>query len=176
MPATTTSTRRSPAALFSDRARLGAPNDLGASTWLLGRVRVDVRSSRPLFVGIARTKDVDDYLRGVARTQFSVTGGDASSDRRNNGARPSGPPASKRFWAASSVGQGEQSLTWKPHSGSWRLVVMNPDGAAHVEAGVAVAARFPHLHALGLALLGTGLLLGAVAGVLLRIALRSSHA
>src|SRR3954470_20249773 len=104
--------------------------------------------------------------------QFDALDDDASTDRRRNGGRLAGAPASQDFWAATSIGRGEQSLTWKSHSGRWRLVVMNPDGTASVEAGVAVGARFPHVQAIAFGLIGAALLLGVLAGLLIRVGLR----
>jgi hypothetical protein len=73
-------------------------------------------------------------------------------------------PTAQTFWAASAVGSGTQTLTWKPQSGSWRIVLMNAGGSAGVLAQVGVGATVPHLLAIAVGILAAGgfvLLVGA---------------
>jgi len=128
----------------------------------LGRVRLDVRpaGAEPVFAGIARTQDVDDYLRGTAHTivrdvdtdPFRAHYGDRPGDRRI------APPAGESIWVASSTGG---ALDWKVRDGDWSVVVMNADGSRGVDAGVSAAAKIDWLDTVGWALIGGGILLAA---------------
>jgi hypothetical protein len=137
----------------------------------LGKVRLEVapNDDKPVFVGIARTDDVSDYLRGSEHTV--VTDVDYSpfhadyADRA--GDRPPAAPAGERFWAASAHGAGTQALTWDVQDGDWSVVVMNADGSPGVDAGVSAGARLGFLDELGWIGIGTGLLALGGAGALL---------
>jgi hypothetical protein len=152
----------------------GADKLIGENSY--GKVRLDVASNddKPMFVGIARTSDVSDYLRGSAHSV--ITDLDYSpfhaeySDKA--GDRPLAPPADERFWAASAHGAGAQSLTWDVEDGDWSVVVMNADGSAGVDAGVKAGAELSFLDEAGWILLGTGLLALAGAGALLYAGVR----
>jgi hypothetical protein len=145
-----------------------------------GRVRLEVASNddKPVFVGVARTSDVNDYLRGSAHT--IVTDVDYSPFRADysdrTGERQLSPPAGKRFWAASAHGAGAQTLTWDVEDGDWSVVVMNADGSAGVDAGVKAGAQLSFLDEAGWVLLGTGLLALAGAGALLFVGVRPRRA
>ena len=107
--------------------------------WLVAKLRVRASSDKPLFVGVGRRADVDRYLAGVAQStvedvsfgpfdvEYSTHAGSAIPVR----------PATQSFWAASNVGTGERTVSWKLRHGSWRVVVMNADGSA----GVATEAK-----------------------------------
>jgi hypothetical protein len=136
-----------------------------------GNVRVEVssRNDKPVFVGIARTKDVSTYLRGASHT--TVT--DFHSDpfravyRAEPGSAQPAAPASKRIWAASAHGTGTQTVTWDVKHGGWSVVVMNADGSRGVDAGVSAGADFPILSALAWGSVGGGLVLLGVASLLI---------
>jgi hypothetical protein len=141
-----------------------------------GKVRLDVASNddKPVFVGIARTSDVSDYLRGsdhavVTDVDYSPFHADYS-DRAGERELPS--PAGERFWAASAHGAGTQTLTWDVEDGDWSVVVMNADGSAGVDTGVKAGATVSFLDEAGWVLIGTGLLALAGAGALLYIGVR----
>ena len=134
----------------------------GDAFWLrraLGAVRVEVQppAGRELFVGLARSDDVDGYLRGVAVDRVDeVTGTeDVSYDRRSGTAVPA-PPADQRFWVASASGGGALDLDWDVAGGRWAIVVMNADATPGMTADVRVGASLPALPELALALLATG--------------------
>jgi hypothetical protein len=149
---------------------------------LLGRVRVRATSNagKPVFVGIARTKDVDAYLRGTAHaTVTDVEYGpfdrfDASY-RTHPGERPA-PPAAQRFWAASASGPGARSVEWKVRDGNWSVVVMNADGSRRVDADVKASSDAPWLSAAGWTSIGVGAVLAALAAALLLTGLRPPRA
>ncbi len=142
---------------------------------VLGTVRVEAQPApgRELFVGLARSDDVDRYLRGVTVDRVvEVTRDDVSYDRRSGAATPT-PPADQRFWDASARGRGPLDLDWQVEGGRWSVVVMDPDGTPGVAADVRVGATVPALFELAVGLLaagavvlagGTALVVAAAAG------------
>ena len=142
-----------------------------------GSVRLEVTpgSDKPVFVGIARTRDVDAYLNGTSRdvvadVDFSPFRVDY--DREPGKGRPA-TPASQRLWAASAQGSQTQTLTWDTADGDWSVVVMNADGSAGVDARVSAGAKLPWLTAVGWGTLGAGVLGLIIAGLVSVLALRS---
>jgi hypothetical protein len=131
----------------------------------LGKVTLDVesRAEKPVFVGIARTGDVSDYLRGVAHTEVSDLdyggpwGDDLHADYQDRGGsgRPA-TPAESDIWVASKQGSGSQTLDWDISDGNWSVVVMNADGSRGVDADIRAGAKVPFLEELGWSLAGTG--------------------
>jgi hypothetical protein len=135
-----------------------------------GRVRVTPSDGdTPVFVGIARDRDVDAYLAGVARTMATE---DSWTGRDIPGTAPTTAPEDAAFWETTSVGTGEQELVWTPRAGRWSLVVMNPDAAPGVTVTGDVGVTLPWLPwaGVGLLVLGAAFLLGGA--VLLTIGLR----
>ena len=155
--------------------------DIDGARWLVDhdvfgkvRLRADSHNGKPVFVGIARSRDVDDYLRGTSYAE--LTDVDYSpfeaSYRDHAGARSPGAPADRDIWVASTHGPGTQTLNWDVQDGNWSVVVMNADGSAGVDAGVSAAAKIDWLDTLGWALLGAGTLLGAGAAALIVVGSR----
>lgn len=132
--------------------------DLDGADWImdsndLGKVRlqVDSQTDKPVFVGIARTSDVSDYLAGVAHTTVTDIDSspfEASYDQQGGERRPAAP-AESRIWAASEQGSGRQTLNWDIEDGDWSVVVMNADGSAGVDADMSTGAKVPFLDELG---------------------------
>lgn len=95
-----------------------------------------------VFLGIADADSVDTYLRDVPHSVFgrypwkSGSGwGDSDRDRALRdvpGARTPAPPTEQGFWAQSTHGTGQQTLTVDLQSGNWVVVVMNADGSRPV--------------------------------------------
>jgi hypothetical protein len=123
----------------------------------LDTLRVTARSDRPLFVGIARARDVERYLGSI-----------------EHGGGPRRPPADEPFWIAGANGRGTTALAWEPTAGDWRAVVMNADGSRGVTAELRFGLRTSPPWPLGDALLAVGLL-GAAAAAALRIFARVGH-
>jgi hypothetical protein len=137
--------------------------DSDVPRWLIGRTRITATSSdgKPVFIGVARQRDLGAYLANVSRSEirnleyspFSVDytsrAGTASPER----------PASRSIWAASTSGTGEQQLNWRLRSGEWRVVLMNADGSAGVHADVKVGGTLDHALVIALAVTGGGLLI-----------------
>ena len=152
--------------------------DLDGAEWLMdsedfGEVRLDVapQGDEPVFVGIAPTDQVSQYLRGVGHTSVSDVDSwpfEVSYDESLvAGDRKPAAPGEQQIWAASAQGAGSQTLEWDVEDGDWSVVVMNADGSRGVEAGVSAGAKVPFLTEIGWSAIGTGavFLMGA-AGLL----------
>jgi hypothetical protein len=157
-------------ALTSDNLDLDLDGlDAVVSRDTYGKVRLEVgdEGGAPVFVGIARTRDVDSYLRGVDHAV--VTDLDSAPFRADYREQPGrtvpAPPAQQRFWDASAHGAGTQTLTWDVRDGDWSVVVMNADGTPGVHADVRAGAKLGFLDEAGWVLLGMGglALAGAIA-------------
>ena len=141
--------------------------------WALGdagldSVRVEARSDRPLFIGIARAGDLDRYLRGTEHddvSQLTYHPFQVDYDHADGDAPPRAP-VDESFWVKSTSGAGSLALDWKPRPGNWRAVLMNADGSRSVTAEVQFGARTTLLRWLGVALLGAAALATAVAAAL----------
>ena len=139
--------------------------DLGDADWLaesddLGKVKVtaESRDGKPLFVGIARTSDVEEYLAGVPYTTVDdVEVAPFSADyTRHGGQRHPVSPEHAGIWEASSHGTGRQAIDWKVEDGDWSVVVMNADGSLGVDADISAGADIPFLDDLGWSAIGSG--------------------
>jgi hypothetical protein len=152
--------------------------DLGDADWVarpsdLGKVRLEAesRDGKPLFVGVARTSDVERYLSGVPHTTVhDVEAGPFDSFdadyTRHAGQRHPVSPEHADIWAASNQGAGPQTVDWKIEDGDWSVVVMNADGSLGVDADISAGADVPFLNELGWTALGSGAF-ALVAGIAL---------
>jgi hypothetical protein len=118
----------------------------GALEDRLGRLRITATSTvaaKPLFIGIARTEDVDRYLAHVEHDELLDIESDASGiDYRRLGAgAPPALPATQSIWRAHATGTGTQTITWPVEKGHWSAVAMNADGSRHVSVDAQLAAR-----------------------------------
>ena len=156
--------------------------DGGGGDWFVDAVDADVRISavaadgRPIFVGIARERDLDAYLRGVAHEEVRDVHGDDVSTRRRAGSPNVASPGRRSIWVASASGAGPQELEWEATGGDWAAVVMNADGSPRVAADVSVGAKTGLLLPLGIGFLVGGLLLFGGSGGAAWLALRSPRA
>ena len=142
----------------------------GAPSWVpsmwLGEVRVHARADtgEPLFVGVARTSDVQGYLGDVSRDtlrEFRV--GKAVLETTDGGA-PATAPADQTFWVAQASGT-DATLTWDLEDGDWTIVLMRQDGTSGISADVSTGAELPVINAVIAVLLvlaGLTLLAGAL--------------
>jgi Domain of unknown function (DUF4389) len=146
-------------ALMSDSYRAGTSGDWFVARDILGKVRIQATSAAPVFIGIAPERAARAYLTGVAHEETNQFDAHRSDFRLRAGGAPRVPPTASQIWDASATGRGTTTLTWKPHNGNWRVVLMNADVSRNVRADVRVGARFPHLLAIALIVLGIGLLL-----------------
>ena len=140
--------------------------DLGEADSLaddVGRVKIEAQSNdgKPLFVGIARTSDVERYLHGVPHsTVHDVEDGPFDSfhaeTTRHAGNRHPVAPEHAGIWAVSSEGAGKQAADMRFREGDWSVVVMNADGSLGVDADISAGANVPFLNELGWTALGSG--------------------
>lgn len=132
---------------------------------ILGDARVRVSSQTPIFVGVARTADIERYLENVS---YSVVPNLVERDGRDlpatTGSAPASGPDTQGFWVASTTGTGTQSIGWAPSNGAWSLVVMNADASSGVAFEGDIGAEVPVLRpiAIGLLLAGGVLLIMAI--------------
>jgi hypothetical protein len=136
-----------------------------------GNMRLKVRSDDggPVFVGVARTRDVDAYLGASAHATLTDLEVDPfSAEYRTTGgdAKPAAP-GTQPFWVASAEGAGTQTLTWDIDNGSWTTVVMNADGSPGVKTDVAAGADVPILSDIAWGVTIFGLLMFGGGGALL---------
>ena len=184
----TNSQRDSAGFLTSDTHRIATPAyaitsggiDLGTGTdWLtpgdiFGKARIRATAINPtagVFIGVGSKTAVDSYLAGVGH---EVVTDWANGDTRFEPGRPGGPqtaPGDAAIWTAQASGQGTQTLSWRPESGQWEVVVMNPDGAAGVSVIADVGATVPDLAWIAVILFAIGgvLLLAAIALVVIPV-------
>ena len=146
---------------------------------LFGSVRVKAhsRDGKPVFVGIARTDDVDGYLSSSAHAVVTDVDHDPfrPTYRAAGGEQRPLAPAAQDFWAAKATGDGTRTLSWDVEDGDWSVVVMNADGSAGVDAGVSAGAELPWLDEAGWASIGAGLLILVVAGGLIYVGVRPAR-
>jgi hypothetical protein len=126
----------------------------------LGKIKVtaESRDGKQLFVGIARTSDVEDYLAGAPYTTVDdIEASPFEADyTRHNGNRHPVSPEHAGIWTESSQGSGEQTIDWEIDDGDWSVVVMNADGSLGVDADVSAGANVSFLDELGWSAIGSG--------------------
>ncbi len=142
-------------------------------------VRMQATAGGPnaLFLGIAPTSAVDEYLSGVAHDE--VTDWDsnlaAMTDveyTTHHGSAPPSAPSGEGFWETSIAGTGQQTLDWTIEPGDWTAVIMNADASPGVAAELAFgAAPSPDIQAIAQTLLAFGAGALIVGGLLLYLGL-----
>jgi len=151
-----------------------------APRWLLGsrqlaRIRIQARSERPVFVGIARAADVESYLGKVSYTRVADLDWHpvhADYVKHRGTGRPV-RPKEKRFWVASAGGAGTQVVNWVLTRGKWTVVVMNADASPRVFAELTVGADIGWLIWLIVGLLAAGTLVLFGGALLIYFGVRS---
>jgi hypothetical protein len=133
------------------------------------RLKVSPESGKPVFVGIARSDEVSNYLRGVAHSEVTDVDYDPfeADYVSRDGAKKPAAPADQSIWVASTQGAGTQTLDWEADDGDWSIVVMNADGSAGVAADIDAGAKVPFLAEIGWGGIGGGVLLLLTAAGLL---------
>lgn len=129
------------------------------------RIRAESREGRPVFVGIARTADVERYLVGVGHTVVRDWG-DRDRNVLRPGSAPTVPPGDAGIWVTSVAGTGRQSLVWEVDDGSWTVVVMNADAGRGVDVRTSAGIEVPALGWIAAALLA-GAVVHFVPGIVL---------
>ena len=122
--------------------------DGDAAPWVLDWLDLDLRlrvdgaaTTDEVFVGIARSRDVERYLSTSAHSTIVEIDDHTPRYREDGGTLTIGRPADQDFWVESTAGAGEQQLDWEARGGRWSVVVMNADGSPAVDADVEVGAR-----------------------------------
>ncbi|HZG88922.1 MAG TPA: DUF4389 domain-containing protein [Pseudonocardia sp.] len=130
-----------------------------------------------LFIGVARSADVDAYLADVGHAELRELYGRfgsrepaLSTTSEQPGGAPAQPPTEAGIWVASTSGSGIQELTWRPSDGDWTVVVMRADGSPGVSALVRAGATVPGLGWLIAGLFTAGAVLLALGGLCIGLA------
>ncbi len=146
----------------------------------LGRVRLHAQPNgdKPVFLGIARTSQVERYLRNTDHTIVTdISGGGPFGDdfdpqyRDEPGTGRPVAPGKSDIWAASASGTGDQTVEWKVRDGNWSIVVMNADASRGVDADMRAGAKLPFAGPAGWTAIGVGILATITAVVLLLVGL-----
>ncbi len=155
----------------------------GDAPWVLDwldldlRVRVDgAAETDDVFVGVARSADVERYLAGASYSRIVELDERTPTYREVTGTDTVAPPVDEDIWAISVSGVGEQELTWNARGGRWSIVVMNPDGSPVVTADVEVGARSGAVTTVAITLLAVGGLVTMAAIVLIIVGARGRKA
>ena len=156
--------------------------DTDGAGWFLdrnryGEIRLEVSSGKPVFVGIARSRDVAAYLRGTQHDlvrDVSYSPFDADYRRVAGDERPP-RPAAQGFWAASASGTGTQAVAWDVEDGDGSVVVMNADASRGVDADAKAGAELPFLASLGWGALIAGLVALVIAATLAIVGMRATQ-
>ena len=147
-----------------------------AADWIgTVRIRVVGASDVPVFVGVARTADVQRYCGGPEMMSPERWWGRGPHHQRWTGAQPPTPPAQQQFWAASATGTGEQELTWEPQAGNWTVVVLNADATAGVQADVEAGATLPGLQPVWIGMLVGGVVVLVGGAMIITVAARGAR-
>lgn len=116
--------------------------DRGASealNWLgMDRIRVKAESddpSRPIFIGVADTRDVDMYLSGVIHDEIrrlEVFNSSFDFERHHGNVRPEAP-GGQEFWLEEAEGAGEQEIILDLDEGDYTVLAMNADASEGID-------------------------------------------
>lgn len=144
--------------------------------WLWDSIGFSLRfrvagSDNPVFLGIGRESDVEEYLGSVVYDQVrEIRPGEPVDYRSFPGTSSIEPPVDQDFWTAAAAGSGPLEVVWEVSEGSWVVVLMNADGSPGVVADVAVGAKSTAILPIGIALLAFGFLLFVIAIVIIVLA------
>ncbi len=159
-------------ALTSAKIDLGRSADLFTPSDFLGRVRLRVTPADPgssVFVGIAPSSAANRLLAGVNYEEVTDWATGSTVYHSGTGAVPASLPATAGIWMAQSTGTGTQTVTWKPGSGTWTVVVMNASATPGVAVTADVGATVPDLGWIAGGLLAGGAVLLLVSGALILV-------
>jgi hypothetical protein len=119
--------------------------DNGASKalyWLgMDTIKTEVASndaSKPVFIGIAKSRDVEDYLFDVKHEELTDIDVFPSRFRYKSipgNAQPQ-PPGSQGFWLEKSEGTGVQRIEFNLEEGDYTIVAMNADASTGINMDV----------------------------------------
>ena len=146
-------------------------------------VQVKMTGEQPVFIGIAPSSDLEDYLSDISYSQIEDVDFDDYRGRRvwttdyrdYIGTSAPAPPGGQTFWHAGVQGAGTQTLKWGIEPGDWMLVVMNADGSRGIEISGTVGVEAPWLLAVGIGLLAAGAVLTALGLTLILLVARRAR-
>jgi hypothetical protein len=156
-------------------ALLTDASDLGNSNVQVNGTSVSIvveakDSSKPIFIGVGKAQDVENYLRGAANdeiTKISFNPYKMETVRETGSLATLPSPANQNIWVAQASGT-SPALTWKvAGDGNYRAVVMNADGTAGVRTQLSMGIKAPAIFGIGLGLLIAGLVLALIGLALL---------
>ena len=130
-------------------------------------------ADKGIFIGMASTQTLDEYLGGVTYAVFDEIEDDEMflSYRMNAPQDPLALPDEQPFWVQSTSGMGLQQLEWELAEGDVSFVVMNDDASDGMAIEVVVGVRVPLIKPVGVGLLVGGGVALALSTLLLAIAL-----
>lgn len=147
--------------------------------WVNERLGIDVRvrvtptdPQQEVFVGIAPADDVDAYLRGTAHDQITRVDPGGPRYVRTSGGNQVAAPTEQTFWTTKDAGTGTREVNWELSRGNWALVIMNADASPGVAVSASLAAHAEFLLPLAWTLVGIGLVVIAIAALLIAYAVR----
>jgi hypothetical protein len=153
------------------------PDETGP--WVLDWLDLDLRlrvegaaTSDEVFVGIARSADVDGYLSDASYSEVIDLDNRTPRYRDFSGALVVESPMNQDFWTASASGAGEQELTWDARGGRWSVVVTNVDGSPIVNADIEVGVKSGAVTPIAVALIVFGGIITVVAITLIVVGAR----
>ena len=144
------------------------PQDWATETYLLGavdKVRIRVTPSdatTPVFVGMARTDDIERYLGGIKHVIAHDGSGNHVTYTQHDGQAPTTPPGHAIPWTAQVTGTGTQTLEFdaQQHRRDEVAVVMNADGSRSMNGRAESTVTQPSLPWIGSGMLAGGVVLG----------------
>jgi hypothetical protein len=134
--------------------------------------------SKQIFMGVADEAELENYLDNVDYDEIDNIGFGWRLDfsrityNTHPGDDEPSPPASESIWAASVVGPANETLVWETRTGSYSIVMMNDDGSSGVDLDMIFKAKIPSLVGFGVGLLVSGIILLAIASLMIFLAVR----
>jgi len=117
----------------------------------------------PVFLGIGRAADVEEYLGTVAATQVVGLREDQLITRSRDGDASLPDPAVADIWITKATGKGTATLSWTDQPGEWRLVsatdgkLAAPESVAFTWSGEKRVSGAPAVISLGVLFVVAGL-------------------
>ena len=153
-----------------------APIDAGGGVRL--RVSLEPTNGKEVFVGVGPAEDVDRFLSGAAVDEiadFELRPFRLETTPIPGEAVPS-HPNDEDFWHAAASGTIGAGIDWKVEPGTYRLVIMNVDSSAGVEADGRVGVKVPFTVPAAIACLVFGIVVVGTGVFLLVLGLRAPNA
>jgi len=155
------------------RLDLGSPRSGFVPARPLGTVQIRAASTtgHPVFLGVGPAAAVDRWLAGVPHERAVGVRTDPFSLRTTmaEGTSTAPAPRTQTWWAASTSGSGQLTLTWPSQRGHWVVVLANADASPGVAARLSVGTNTDIVLTAGLVTGGIGLL-AVIGGVLMIVA------